>query len=561
MGQVMDVRKAEQILLVSFCALIVIPLLYIGRVADDNALTSWRWVFPATGILQVFFTLVPALLCAYALSGPRFASLRAYVFLPALSCLAVLPLWQEPEAIIDASRYFVQAKYLGEHGAGYFLREWGGSIPAWTDLPLVPFLYGLIFRWFGEERIYIQIFNTLLFALTCLLTFVIGKKLWDEDTGLNAGLLLMGIPYLLTQVPLLLVDVPTMFFFTLSVYAFLNAIEKGGVAWISISSASLFMTLFSKYSVWPMLCVIPLIVFVLPATDAKTVRRRSAAVLLMAGLVAGAVIFLRFDFFREQITLLATYQWPGLGRWQEGYASTFLFQSHPFLALLALLGIYGAFRAKERRFFIAAWFAVFVFLLQIKRMRYILPLFPLFALMAAYGLNSFRDAGVRRFISLCVVASSAVIACGAYLPFLNSTSMANLQHAGRYIDTLDCKSVVVYALPQKDSSGSTFAAIPVLDYHTGKQIVSPQEWPSHPETGDTRQSSLRFTWETSKPGLYAKAAAEAGCALAIISSETVDRVPEAFAGGHRGSFVELKRFDLASDIFKYQTFVTIFGKQ
>jgi hypothetical protein len=557
----MDVRKAEQVLLVSFCALLVIPLLYLGRLADDNTLTSWKWVFPATGILQVFFTLVPALLCAYALSGLRFAGRRAYALLSGVSVLAILPLWQEPEAIIDASRYFVQAKYLGEHGAGYFLREWGGSIPAWTDLPLVPFLYGLIFRWFGEERIYIQIFNTLLFALTCLLTFAVGKKLWDEETGLNAGLLLMGIPYLLTQVPLLLVDVPTMFFFTLSIYAFLNAIEKGGVAWISISSASLFMALFSKYSAWPMLCVVPVISFVLPGTDARTACRRSAAVLLMAGLVAGAVISLHFDLFREQMAILWGYQWSGLGRWQEGYVSTFLFQSHPFLALLALLGIYRAVRQKDRRFLVAGWFAVFVFLLQIKRMRYILPLFPLFALMAAYGLNSFRDAGVRRFISLCVAASSVVIACGAYLPFLNSTSMANLQHAGRYIDTLACKSVAVYALPQKDSSGSTFVAIPVLDYHTAKQIVSPQEWPSHPETGDTRQSSLRFTWETSKPGLYAKTEADVGCALAIISSEAVERVPEAFTGGHRGSFVELKRFDLASDIFKYQTFVTIFGKQ
>jgi uncharacterized membrane protein (GlpM family) len=561
MGQVMDVRKTEQILLVSFCTLIVIPLLYIGRVADDNALTSWRWVFPSTGILQVFFTLVPALLCAYALSELRFASLRAYVFLPALSCLAVLPLWQEPEAIIDASRYFVQAKYLGEHGAGYFLREWGGRIPAWTDLPLVPFVYGLIFRWFGEERIYIQIFNTLLFALTCLLTFAVGRKLWDEETGLNAGLLLMGIPYLLTQVPLLLVDVPTMFFFTLSVYAFINAVEKGGLAWAGIASVSLFLALFSKYSAWLMLGVVPIMALVLMQGDTKTTFRRSAAVLLTAGLLAAAVISLNFDLFREQMAILWTYQWSGLGRWQEGYVSTFLFQSHPFLTLLALLGIYRAVRQKDRRFLVAGWFAVFVFLLQIKRMRYILPLFPLFALMAAYGLNAFRDQGVRRFICLCVVASSVVVAYCAYLPFLNSTSMANLQHAGRYLDTLECSSVDVFALPQKDSSGSTFASIPILDYHTSKKLFSPQEWPLHPENSDTRRSSLRFTWETRRPELYSRTDTARGCALAVISSEVIEAVPAALAGEDRGLFEELKRFDLGSGVFKYQTLVTIFKKQ
>jgi len=557
----MDVRKTEQVLLISFCTLIVIPLLYIGRLADDNTLTSWKWVFPATGILQVFFILVLALPCAYALSGLRFAGLRAYALLPGLSLLAILPLWQEPEVVIDASRYFVQAKSLSEYGVGYFLKEWGRAIHAWTDTPLVPFLYGLIFRWIGEERIYIQIFNTLLFGLTCMLTFVVGRKLWDEETGLNAGLLLMGIPYLLTQVPLTLVDVPTMFFVSLSIYAFINFVEKGGFAWASVASVSLVLALFSKYSVWLMLGVIPIMAFVLMQEDAKTTFRRSAAVVLTAGLLAGAVIALHFDLFREQMAILWGYQWSGLGRWQEGYVSTFLFQSHPFLTLLALLGIYRAVRQKDRRFLVAGWFAVFVFLLQIKRMRYILPLFPLFALMAAYGLNVFRDQGVRMFICLCVVASSVAIAYCAYLPFLNSTSMANLQHAGRYLDTLECSSVDVFALPQKDSSGSTFASIPILDYHTSKKLFSPQEWPLHPENSDTRQSSLRFTWETRRPELYSRTDTARGCALAVISSEVIERAPAALAGEDRGSFEELKRFDLASGIFKYQTLVTIFKKR
>lgn len=556
----MDVRKIEQILLVSFCTLIVIPLLYLGRLADDNTLTSWKWVFPATGILQVFFVLVPALLCAYALSRLRVAGRGVYAFVAALSISSVLPLWQEPEAVIDASRYFVQAKYLSEYGAVYFFREWGGLIHAWTDLPLVPFLYGLIFRWFGEDRVYIQVFNTLLFALTCLLTFAIGKRLWDEETGLNAALLLIGIPYLLAQVPLMLVDVPTMFFLSLSVYAFLNAIEKGGIVWIGASSVALFMALFSKYSAWPMLGVIPLIALVI-AGDASTKVRRSAAVLLMTGILAGAVISLRFDFFRDQMTTLWTYQWPGLSRWHEGYVSTFLFQSHAFLALLALSGTYRAIRAKDSRFLVAGWFAVFVFVLQVKRIRYILPLFPLLALMAAYGLQAFRDRGVRLFICLCVVASSVVIACGAYLPFLNSTSMANLRDAGRYLDTLECNAVEVHALQQEESSGSTFAAIPILDYFTGKKMFSPQEWPVYPENSDMRQSSLRFTWEARKPEPYSKTSAAGDCALAIISSRVIDGVPAELGGGGRGAFEELKRFDRASGIFKYQTIVTVFRKQ
>ena len=94
-----------------------------------------------------------------------------------------MPFWKVPEVIVDASRYFTQAKHLDVYGIGYFLREWGRDINIWTDMPLIPFLYGLIFKLFGESRIYIQAFTTLLFSLTVVLTYNIGKTLWDETVG------------------------------------------------------------------------------------------------------------------------------------------------------------------------------------------------------------------------------------------------------------------------------------------------------------------------------------------------------------------------------------------
>jgi len=557
----MHIRKIEHILLVSFCTLIILPLLYICRAADNNTFTSWRWVFSGTDILQVFFLLIPALLFAYALSRLQFSGFWACAFLFLLSVASIIPLWQEPETIIDASRYFVQAKSLKELGIPYFLREWGNAIHAWTDMPLVPFLYGLIFAWFGETRLFIQLFNTMLFALTAVLTFLIGKKIWDEETGLHAGLLLLGIPYLLTQVPLLLVDVPAMFFMTLSVYAYLHAIEKGGLPWIAAASVALCTAAFSKYSAWLMLSVIPIISVVLGAREPKKIFGRTCSVFLITGLLAGFVIFVRYDLFRGQIMLLRTYQWSGLSRWQEGYFSTFLFQTHPFVTLLALCGIYRAVRNKDLRFLIAAWFVVLVFLIQLKRIRYIIPLFPLFGLMASYGLHLINDKGIKKYISSCIVASSLVIAYSVYLPFLNTTGMANLKHAGQYLNTLNCNPVEIYALPQKSSSGSTFAAIPVLDYFTDRKLFSPQEWPGHLQGNSTQTSSLRFTWETKKPALYILPEASKGCAVVIISSEVLDHVPEALTARHQSSLTVTKRFVLSSEAFKYQTFVTVLREE
>jgi 4-amino-4-deoxy-L-arabinose transferase-like glycosyltransferase len=216
-------------------------------------------VFPETGFLRVFFLLIPALLSAYALSRLTLSGPRAYAFLFILSLASVLPLWTEPEAVLDAARYFIQAKSMKEHGAGFFLKEWGNAVHAWTDMPLVPFLYGLVFSWIGEARVYIQALNSCLFALTVLLTYLLGKRLWDEETGLHAGILLMGIPYLLTQVPLLLVDVPTMFFLTLSIFCFLRAAEQGGLAWTAGSALAICAALFPSirpgrcfpYRLWP----------------------------------------------------------------------------------------------------------------------------------------------------------------------------------------------------------------------------------------------------------------------------------------------------------------------
>src|SRR5208282_6633323 len=116
-------------------------------------------------------------------------------FLFALSFCCASLLWREPEMIVDASRYFTQAKHLELYGTGYFLREWGKTIEVWTDMPLMSFIYGLVFRYLGEARIYIQLVTTLLFSFTVVLTYMIGKTLWDKETGFYGAMFLLGIPY------------------------------------------------------------------------------------------------------------------------------------------------------------------------------------------------------------------------------------------------------------------------------------------------------------------------------------------------------------------------------
>jgi hypothetical protein len=550
-----NVSKAEQLLIVAFLALLVLPVLYLLRGLDDNTLTSWTWVFGEGGLLRTFGLAASGVAIAFFLARTEAIERRPVPFLFLLSFAAVIPLWSEPETILDASRYFLQAKHLELYGVRSFLQEWGRAIGAWTDMPVVPFFYGLIFKYCGETRLPIQIFTTLLFSTTVVLTYLLGRRLWNAETGLYAGLLLPGIPYLLTQVPLMLVDVPTMFFVTLALYAFLDALERGGALRFCLSVFALVPGLFSKYSAPPMLLVLPVIALVHLKRNARETLYGSALV-AAAGGVLSAAVFAKADVMKGQIALLRGYQLPGLSRWSEGLASTFFFQVHPFITLLALFAVFAAVKKKDIRFLVPAWFALFA--LHVERIRYVLPLFPLLTLAAAYGLHELRDREVKRFIALCIVATSLATTLGAYLPFLRTTAMANLERAGRYLDTLPGDSVIVRVQPQRESSGNTEMAIPILDLFTRKRLIYRGEHVSFPDNEAISKSPLRFTWECPLPAFYAGEKTDRCALVALISGDIGPAPPLPCNRG--ASPVRMRRFTTDSMTFKFKTLVTVYGE-
>ena len=220
-------KNVEQQVFIFILSLATPFALYLNRHLDDNRLTSWNWVFDFAAPFRIGPMLIMALIFAWLLSLASLyeRSKPLVLFMAAFAMASAF--WSGPEVIVDASRYFTQAKQLSVYGIGYFAEQWGREIFAWTDLPLVPFLYGLIFKFLGEQRIFIQILNTFFYAATVVLTYQLGKILWDEDMGFRSGLLLLGFPYLYTQVPLMLTDVPTMFFFMLAVCQ-CCCLKKGG---------------------------------------------------------------------------------------------------------------------------------------------------------------------------------------------------------------------------------------------------------------------------------------------------------------------------------------------
>ncbi|HET8539127.1 MAG TPA: glycosyltransferase family 39 protein [Anaeromyxobacter sp.] len=543
----LDASRPEHVALALLCCAAVLPLLLVARSADGNAFTSWRWVFTSRAIAETCLLLVPAIAVAHV--AARTLGERARRVLLAVPPLAVLPLWAAPETILDASRYFLQAKFLAEYGVSRFLAEWGRGVDAWTDLPLVPFLYGVVFSVAGESRPWIQALDTGFLAGAALLTWRIGRALWGEDAGVEAALLLAGIPFLLVQVPLLLVDVPTMFFLALAAHALLAAVRAGGAGRIAAGALACSAAALSKYSAWPMLLALAA-ACVVAAPDRRRGAARGAAVLLAGAALTVALLLGHLDVVRRQLDLLATYQRAGLGRWQEGLLSTFAFQAHPLVAAFAAVGAARALRSRDRRFAVPGCALVLAILVGAARARYVVPLLPFVALAAAHGLGAVADRGIRTLLATSIVATSLLVTHLAYLPFLQGTSLANLAHAGAFLDRLPGSTVVVLASPQASSSGSTFAAIPLLDYASRKTVVSPQEWPAPAAAPGAATSSLRFSWELRRPAFYRDRPADPGEPIAAISDGATGPPPGAGAAAPR-------RFDRTDEVFRFQTVVTV----
>jgi hypothetical protein len=544
-------------LLVSLLALGAPAALLVLRSLDDTRLTSWQWVFAATSPLAFHAVAAGAVGLANLLALVRLpVRWRAPLLFASAYGLAAC-FWGEPEVIVDASRYFTQAKHLERYGLVSFLSAWGGELPAWTDLPLVPLLDGLVLRHFGETRWHVQAFTTALFAGTVALTCRLGAALWGEAVGLAAAALLLAIPYLFTQVPLFLVDVPTMFFFTLAILLASQACRRGGAGRILGAGLAVFLAAFSKYSAWPLLSVVPVMGLVHHRAGAPRVPRTLAGVALVAGLLAAAVVALSPEVYARQLALLVTYQAPGLRRWGESFPATFLFQVHPFLTGAALLAPLVALRRRDARFAIVAWPVGLLLLLQVHRIRYWVPVFPMLAILGALGLQALRDGASRRLVVACAVTSSLALGLLGFGPFLASTSAANLQRAGQRLDALGAAWVEVHALAEPDAEVNPAVSVPILDLYTQAALLAPDPPASPPSPERLATSALRFTWEHRTPAYDRPGAGPPPAAVAVITDDLARPLPawlERRLAGHQ----VVERFLADDGVFGHRTLVTLY---
>lgn len=549
---------ALQCALAAVLAMSAVALLFLLRGFDDNRLVSWRWVFAPSDLVPLLSILAFGLFLAWWASRIPWNARLVVPLLGLPAFLGCVPLWSEPEVIVDAARYFVQAKHLALYGIGHFASEWGRQIPAWTDLPLVPFLYGMLFSFAGETRLPIQLFNSLLFAGTVVLTYRIGNALWDRPTGMCGAVLLLGMPYLLTQVPLMLVDVPAMFFFALAAYAAITATERGGGVRLLAAAVALALAALAKYSAWIVLAIPPILALFRSRGEWRPALARAAAIVLGAVALAGAVLLAKAEVIAGQIALLWSYQLPALERWQEGPISTFLFQIHPFVTLAALVSVVLAIVQGNSRYAVIGAVALLALVLGGRRIRYLVIAMPMLALAAAYGLRVLRQIPTRQFVASCAAVSALVVAHAGYLPFLRETSAANLKQAGALLDAMSGDVVEVIVLPATRSSVNPAVAVPLLDLYTHKRVIYRRDLSplSAPEPGARLASPVRFTWEYPEAP-FLLGPHEQRAPVVLVMSALDQSLSHAVASRLAG-YAAVRELAVSDPVFRFQTLVRVY---
>jgi hypothetical protein len=357
----------------------------------------------------------------------------------------------------------------------------------------------------------------------------------------------------------MLVDIPSMFFLMLATYSFTTYLRHGGGIRFSVAILAILLALLTKYSLWLYLSILIVVFGVFFLTKKNRVIIRCALV-LGGGLLVAGLLYLEFHgVVNSQIKLLTTYQKPGLKRWGESFVSTFLFQTHPFLTLTALLSVIAAAIKRDMKYLIISFLVILLVLMQIKRSRYAIPVFPMLALMSSYGIMQLQFPKIRKLIVACIVFTSFLFSLGGYLPFLNRMSAKNLQNAGKYLDDQKIASAWIVPLPQKEQILNSDISIPLLDiYSTADLLRLPNQEVETVDQQKIATSSLRFTWEYPLPSYYLlKDGEPQPQGLVIVTSEENQAMPLTVKIFAR-KFKHKKTFNISTGWFTHTTIVTVY---
>lgn len=385
----------------------------------------------------------------------------------------------------------IKSAGLVQWDEGYYVRtaSWligneGAAYP-WEP-PVFSMLVATSFLIFGVKD-YVAIGTSAFFGvLTIIVTYFIGKKLFNKKVGLIAASFLAVNEYHIMHSRMALIDTTFTFFFSLAllffIYAFKNKQMKHYLIF-GLFSAITLNTKYNGFQVWidAFLFILTLIAFAYFKKEFK--RKKKEFVFHIKGLMIAALIMILLHIpwifmlgignANTSIDELISFKSINANTFSEGiktYANIFLYNkgpafrealsftsaekyfsyaiylikwTSPLILILLLAGIFNAFNLKELRLkkilkikeenlFLVVWF-IFIFaffsILAPERPRTIIIVLPALALIAADGLSKIKNKNVMNGLWLLILATSIFTSWNSV-----TTNHDGFRMAGAYLE-------------------------------------------------------------------------------------------------------------------------------
>lgn len=310
---------------------------------------------------------------------------------------------------------FEAARIVAEEGvvkyfADYSRLGWLGT----QHPPLLPLLNGYVMRVVGVNFLVTRLISLLVSYGTVILTYLLGKALYDQRTGLLAALLLISFPIFFELGTMANNDMLVTFFFTLALLLTWHLLDAPNprpsaqtIALSVLLGIAIGAGLLSKYT---MILIFPVLLstFVIKPPSKKLILRAAGGMIPLMALLA------TWLFYADETGLLATQsaqllEYVGLVA-KTDYGKNLLVSTLS-VTLPSALGAYhipaflvGGWQLMRRRsqadlFILLCIAGVFLpVLLTLPIHRYMLPAFPALAILIACALQQIPKATSRATI-------------------------------------------------------------------------------------------------------------------------------------------------------------------
>jgi 4-amino-4-deoxy-L-arabinose transferase-like glycosyltransferase len=188
-------------------------------------------------------------------------------------------------ALPDEYSALAAARILAVQGLPRFFAQYADI--EWLGIqhpPLVPLVFGLFVKLFGDTLFVPRIASLAFVIGTLLVTYLLGRRLYDRVTGLLAALSLVLIPYIFRVGTAARTDMAVTFFASAALLCALRLLDQPGWKWTAWTGLAIGLAVLCKYSAFLILPVLPLLFLWQRASREAWIR------LITAFVVAAAVV-------------------------------------------------------------------------------------------------------------------------------------------------------------------------------------------------------------------------------------------------------------------------------